>query len=340
VLTTPSPLCHALPRTHARTHTTTPHNHHHTYTHTHKAVEFAAEEEAALLGEINQLVGGGGWPPEQKSFVDISISHNGAAHALRVSKSADEATFRDAVSIAVDVPIAGAALHDAEGINVVLSADAMEDGGDYKLIVQCASEVAAAKVKAAAHAAAEEEAAAQAEEAMLRAKRTADAAAASAAGGNDAPDPTTDKRIGAPAVVTSSTAVKARLQRVMFISFATGEERIKAEEALLSAYTHLKGDCIPSYHLLSDEIKGVNPLFNPIKLNKPRLERDQDQYFYEDAHAALADIASKVDYIFYIDSHTRFVKDVLLIDIAADIVAVEHPMYPRDEWGYGARFFG
>ena len=50
--------------------------------------------------------------------------------------------------------------------------------------------------------------------------------------------------------------------------------------------------------------------------------------------SAVKDAAVKVDLLFYIDHRSRFVKDVLLIDIAADIVAVQHPVYPRDSWGF------
>jgi hypothetical protein len=51
----------------------------------------------------------------------------------------------------------------------------------------------------------------------------------------------------------------------------TGEKRILAEEALASAYAHFGGDCIPSFHLLTDDIGGVNPLFNAVRI-RPRLQ--------------------------------------------------------------------
>eukprot|EP00729_Bicosta_minor_P005382 gene5382-13354_t len=270
------------------------------------AVEFAVEEEAALLNGLDSI-----------------------EHDMRVSRWSDETTFRDALSVAIGKPLENVALHDSDGIAVVISSDAMEEGGDYELKTKCSSEMQSEAI-AAAKIAAAKLASQRAERASEDAKANIDPAY-----GDDTNNvaPTPDRREGAPKVEISPDQIVPRLQRVMIVSYGAGDNRRGAEKALASAYKHFKGDCIPSFHLLTDNVRGVDKLFNPTALT-PRLERDHDQYFFEDVLSAVKDAAVKVDLLFYIDHRSRFVKDVLLIDIAADIVAVQHPVYPRDSWGF------
>ena len=241
---------------------------------------------------------------------------------MRISRWADETTFLDALSVAIGMPLDNAALHDSDGIAVVMSPDAMEEGGDYELTSKCSSEKEM-EAAAAAEIAAAKLASQRAERAAQDAKEKADK---DSAYGDDSINaaPTPDRRVGAPKAEMSSDQRVPRLQRVMVVSYGVGESRQGAEKALASAYKHLKGDCIPSFHLLTDNVRGVDKLFNPTPLT-PRLERDQDQYFFEDLAKAVKGLAAKVDYLYFIDHRSRFMKDVLLIDISADVVAVQHP---------------
>ena len=45
--------------------------------------------------------------------------------------------------------------------------------------------------------------------------------------------------------------------------------------------------------------------------------------------AALGDEMRHADYFFFLDADVRFMEEVNLVDIGADLMGVEHPMYPR-----------
>ena len=53
---------------------------------------------------------------------------------------------------------------------------------------------------------------------------------------------------------------------------------------------------------------------------------------------SLANIAfyhrAEADYFYFMDGDVRFNEDVLLGDVSGDMVAVEHPMYPRHDTGW------
>lgn len=84
-----------------------------------------------------------------------------------------------------------------------------------------------------------------------------------------------------------------------------------------------------SLHLLSDDIDGVDPVFNPA-FAPYREWPESGLSKFEDILSALREPIQKADYFFFFDGDVRFNEDVLLADVAADLTGVEHPFYPRN----------
>lgn len=85
-------------------------------------------------------------------------------------------------------------------------------------------------------------------------------------------------------------------------------------------------------HLLTDDLTDVEPVYNP-RLTPYREWPLSGLGKFEDILNALEKEISEADYFYFIDGDVRFQEDVLLADVSGDLVAVEHPMYPRNEWG-------
>ena len=58
---------------------------------------------------------------------------------------------------------------------------------------------------------------------------------------------------------------------------------------------------------------------------------------FEDIMAALGNRIKEADYFYFFDADVRFRDRVELADVGGDLVGVEHPMYPRYDFGYGPR---
>jgi hypothetical protein len=93
------------------------------------------------------------------------------------------------------------------------------------------------------------------------------------------------------------------------------------------------GDCEPSFHVLSDETEGI-----PAHLNgayAPYREWPESGLSkFKDLLGALEDQMKEADYFFFLDADVRFMEPVQLVDIGADLMGVEHPMYPRYDFGW------
>mmetsp|Transcript_25201 Transcript_25201/g.65771 ORF Transcript_25201/g.65771 Transcript_25201/m.65771 type:complete len:516 (+) Transcript_25201:266-1813(+) len=124
-----------------------------------------------------------------------------------------------------------------------------------------------------------------------------------------------------------------RLPRVAMATIATGRYRALGIGALTSAALHFGGDCHPSFHLLTDNLTDVDPILNPV-LSPFRQWPDSGLSKYADVLKALRPIIEVADFFFFLDADVLFEEDVLLGDVAGDLVGVEHPMYPRDHEGW------
>lgn len=124
-----------------------------------------------------------------------------------------------------------------------------------------------------------------------------------------------------------------RLPRVIVACLATGRYREIGMAALQSAFENFGGDCLPTFHLLTDNISRVpqhlNPEYAPYRewpqsgLNK-----------FNDLRHGLKEKLMFADYFYFMDADVRFMEKVSLVDIAGDLVGVEHPMYPRWDFGW------
>lgn len=134
--------------------------------------------------------------------------------------------------------------------------------------------------------------------------------------------------------VNSGSSLKPKIPRVMIISIGSGRYREFAIEALLSGQRHFGGDCITSFHLLTDNTSGVREDLNPQHIPyRPWPESGLSKY--EDMKEKLGPILAKdADYFYFMDADVKFNDRVTLADIAGDLVGVEHPMYPRDNEGW------
>jgi len=126
---------------------------------------------------------------------------------------------------------------------------------------------------------------------------------------------------------------KAKLPRVVITCLGTGRYRTLAIAALESARTFLGGDCLLSLHLLTNNVTGVDPEFNPAFIPYREWPLSGLKKF-EDILTALEQPIRDADYFYFMDGDVRFQEHVLLADVAGDLVAVEHPMYPRHDWGW------
>eukprot|EP00041_Stephanoeca_diplocostata_P032647 m.1053199 g.1053199 ORF g.1053199 m.1053199 type:complete len:537 (+) comp24187_c1_seq1:699-2309(+) len=135
---------------------------------------------------------------------------------------------------------------------------------------------------------------------------------------------------------TKGNTTAPRLPRVVVATIATGRYRALGIQALGTAYRHFGGDCIPSFHLLTDNATGVPPHLNPA-FAPYRAWPDSGLSKYEDILHGIRSAIESADYFFFIDADVAFHEDVALMDIAGDIVGVEHPMYPRNNAGWCER---
>ena len=124
----------------------------------------------------------------------------------------------------------------------------------------------------------------------------------------------------------------ARLPRVVCACLGTGRYRPLSKAALTSVKDHFGGDALVELHLLTDDLTDVEAVYNP-RLTPYREWPLSGLGKFEDILNALEKEIEEADYFYFIDGDVRFQEDVLLADVSGDLVAVEHPMYPRNEWG-------
>lgn len=119
----------------------------------------------------------------------------------------------------------------------------------------------------------------------------------------------------------------------MVASLGTGRYRSLAMSALDSAREHFGHDCRLSLHLITDDVEGVSQLYNP-SYAPYREWPESGLSKFEDILATQSKHLAEADYFYFIDGDVRFKEAVLLGDISGDLVGVEHPMYPRHDFGF------
>ena len=124
----------------------------------------------------------------------------------------------------------------------------------------------------------------------------------------------------------------ARLPRVVLTALGTGRYRQMAIDAIESAVALFGGDCEAEFYVLTDNVTGVAPHLNPTFAPYRQWPESGLKKFF-DIRNGLRDAIADADYFYFMDADVRFKETVELADIAGDLVGVEHPMYPRYEFG-------
>lgn len=132
---------------------------------------------------------------------------------------------------------------------------------------------------------------------------------------------------------TITRSIRSHLPRVVMATIGTGINVEPAINALLSAYRHFGGDCITSYHLLTDDPDAVDSLLNP-KRTTTRERSHRDIHHFHDLLIGLEAEIKRADYFIFVDPQVEFSAAVTLDDLSGDLFGVEHPEYPRDHLGH------
>mmetsp|Transcript_6635 Transcript_6635/g.17074 ORF Transcript_6635/g.17074 Transcript_6635/m.17074 type:complete len:653 (-) Transcript_6635:296-2254(-) len=258
----------------------------------------------------------------------IELRHNGRTATVRLGYFASEGAVRDAVAAAIGVtPDSPVALVDADGITVSMAASAVTDGAVYT--------VRSRRDQGQGRHAAQDSHAALSD--GVRPNRSAPCRCVDEVFDLRAQIAVLKRRLDvkrqrADGGVTL-TAKPSALSRVVLASLGTGRYRGIAIAALESAAKHFGGDCEVSLHLLSDDIAGVDPLYNP-SVAPYREWPESGLSKFEDILHALRPQIEAADFFYFMDGDVRFKEDVMLADVAGDLVGVEHPFYPRNILGF------
>lgn len=126
----------------------------------------------------------------------------------------------------------------------------------------------------------------------------------------------------------------AHLPRVAIATVATGINRAAGITALMSAYKHFGGDCVVSFHMLTDDTADIAAVLNPTMIIQ-HSRSVGDRLVYKDLLEQLGNTSAitRTDYFFYLDPNAQFERSTYLQDVAGDLVGVEHAFYPRDHSG-------
>lgn len=231
----------------------------------------------------------------------ITVDYNGQSAIIRLMSSSSEESVKEAISAATGLPPGSFTLRTGDGVIVTPAADLFVDQATYIAVLlarKCPSSVTSPPA--------------------LLASDTKQKCLVPARGSDDG---------------LQLSPMPVKVPRVVITSLGTGEYRAMAIEALETALKYFGGDCIPSLHLLTDDIAGVDPVFNA-RHTAYREWPESGLLKFEDIKNALYDVIKGADYFFFLDADVRFNEPVALVDVGADLVAVEHPMYPRFHFGW------
>eukprot|EP00037_Helgoeca_nana_P030268 m.372486 g.372486 ORF g.372486 m.372486 type:complete len:591 (+) comp28148_c0_seq3:361-2133(+) len=234
----------------------------------------------------------------------VKVVHRGETSVVRFDSHSSDSSLKEAIAGALALPIGSFSLREGE-VTVSISPGSLENGGEYTVH----------EVKPSACAG----------------KGRSDRAVVEHQVEGSFHDVHGDHGLLKNGIVLSGR--KARLPRVVITCLGTGRYRNLAIEALASARTYLGGDCLVSLHLLTDNVTGVAKEFNAAYIPYREWPLSGLRKF-EDILTALETHIEEADYFYFMDGDVRFQEHVLLGDVAGDMVAVEHPMYPRHDKGW------
>lgn len=115
-----------------------------------------------------------------------------------------------------------------------------------------------------------------------------------------------------PSLQTAVAEGDIRLPRVVMATIGSGRYRDLAIAALESAVLHFGGDCIPSFHLLTDNTTGVASHLNPV-LSPFRQWPDSGLSKYEDILAALRSQIDQADFFYFLDAGGLWINPIRLL---------------------------
>ena len=133
--------------------------------------------------------------------------------------------------------------------------------------------------------------------------------------------------------MSETKRVIPQIPTVIIASVGTGRYREPAIKSLLSANKYFGGDCMPSFHILTDNLTGIPKPLHGHEIPY-RVWPESGLYKYKDIQTQLMHLIKEVDFFFFMDADTGFNEPTGIIDVGADLVAVEHPMYPRNDIGW------
>jgi hypothetical protein len=103
------------------------------------------------------------------------------------------------------------------------------------------------------------------------------------------------------ATPASTDGSRPRLARVVLATVATGRYRQLGIKALESALLHFGGDCIPSFHLLTDNVSGVPLVLNPV-MSPYREWPESGLSKFDDIRTGLRAEIETADYFYFLDA--------------------------------------
>ena len=238
--------------------------------------------------------------------IDVFVKYNGGTATVRLPVTASDAAVKDAIAVGSGVaPGVSFGLVDVDGVITTASIGTLGAGSTYRImkvpdpIPRC-----------------DEGKDARNQQPAVKKKRF---------------------RVGDNGILAEDGTVlsdkKARLPRVVITSLGTGRYKQLAVDAMESGVKFFGGDCEPSFHVLADNVSDVAPHLNGAEA--PYREWPHSGLMkFKDIMNALEEHIKHADYFFFMDADVRFMEHVELADIGADLMGVEHPMYPRYQYGW------
>jgi hypothetical protein len=218
-----------------------------------------AQGRQAEIDRVRHLASRGSRPIVQSltSAVTIHVTYASQTSVVRLGTQASESSVRAAIAAALNIPNADPfELLDSTGAFTAVSASSLRDGTHYTARLRQRTERAHVDVADGA----QEPSAVSQEVEGLRAQLVRVTTEKNRL--QSACQQSIEAKVTADGVTLSGKP--AMLPRVVLASLGTGRYRSISLAALASAKEHFGGDSEVSLHLLSDDISGVDAVYNPV----------------------------------------------------------------------------